>query len=127
MPSLHPISYIFLSFASFFSLNPKWGPKEDNTFLLDCTLAEFADNDGIWFVVRDYDLVSGDDSLGQVRIKADDLAVDASGTPKTFERKINPPKSAKPGTDCGFLTIRCRFASPEDVKSIKKGEKKSYF
>ena len=45
---------------------------------------------------------------------------------RTFERKIIPPKASE-GKDAGYLTIRCRKASAEDMESIKKGEKKSYF
>ena len=110
---------------SHYSLDPTWGPKENNTFLVDCKLAKLVDADGLWFVVRDYDMVSGDDSLGQMHIKANDLLVGPDAPPKTFERKVNPPKGHS--GDCGYLTIRCRYATPEDVLSIEKGEKKSYF
>lgn len=103
------------------SLNPVWGPEDKNTFLLDCVAAKLLDAGGLHFVVRDYDMVSADDSLGSVWVKDEQLM--AGGT---IEKKITAPKGHK-GEDVGQLTIRCRQATKEDVEAIRKGEKKSYF
>lgn len=119
------IPYYWLSYLHNRRLNPTWEPQDDNTFLVECTLARLLDGDGLWFVVRDYDLVSSDDSLGQLHIRANELLLGPDSEPKTFERKVNPPKNHK--GDCGHLTIRCRYATPEDILSIEKDEKKSYF
>lgn len=108
------------------TLNPKWGAEDNNTFLLDCPVAKLLDQEGLFFVVRDFDMVSKDDSLGHVFIKAKDIRND-SPTASTFERKITPPKGIEKDKDCGHLTIRLRKASPEDIASIQKGEKKNYF
>lgn len=107
------------------TLNPTWGPKENNTFLLECTAAKLLDDKGMWCVVRDYDMLQSDDNLGQAHFKCADLHTEGAEE-RMVEKKVKPPKGHD-GKDCGHLTIRVKKATPEDIEAIKKGEKKAYF
>lgn len=103
------------------SLNPVWGPAEDNTFILHTIAAKLFDANGLEFVVKDFDLLTPDDPLGTVVIPGSALCGEFQSV---MERAIKPP----PGREnAGYLTIRCRKATPEDFESLEKKEHKALF
>lgn len=109
--------------SSIKSLNPVWGPQDENTFILHTIAAKLFDADGLQFILKDFDLISADDPLGSVVIPGSALCGEFQSV---MERAINPPEGHE-GKNVGYLTIRCRRATPEDAKSLKKKEHKALF
>lgn len=114
----HELQY----YSPLYSLDPHWGPQEDSTFILHCLAAKLYDHD-LLLVVKDYDALTMDDDLGTVLISAPDVY---RGRGTEMERKITPPPGQE-GKDAGYLTIRCRKATQEDIESIAKGEQRQLF
>jgi hypothetical protein len=83
------------------------------------------DTNGLTFLVKDYDLLTADDSLGTVQVALRDL-VTQGAMAKMLERKITPPIGHE-GANVGYLTIRVRQATSEDEESLAKGEMKRLF
>lgn len=104
-------------------LNPVWGPENENTFILHCVAAKLFDANGLLFEVKDFDLLTSDDPLGTVKIPGNTLC---GKFPSVLERAIQPPEGHA-GEDVGYLTIRCRPATPEDAESLEKKEHKALF
>jgi len=112
-----------LTQISIFSLNPTWGPKEDNTFILHCVAAKLFDADGLLFEVKDFDFLTPDDPLGIVKVPSSDLC---GAHTRVIELPITPP-SGHEGEKMGYLTIRCRPATREDAESLSKKEHRALF
>ena len=106
-----------------YSLNPVWGPEDENTFILHTIAAKLFDANGLEFVLKDNDLLTPDDPLGTVVIPGSALCGEYQSV---MERAIQPPHGHE-GENVGYLTIRCRKATPEDFESLGKKEHKALF
>ena len=106
------------------SLNPVWGPHDDNTFILHTVAAKLFDADGLQFVVKDFDLLTPDEPLGSVFVPAHELCGDSISV---RERPIKPPQGHEEEEAVGYMTIRCRKATAEDFESLEKKEHKGLF
>ena len=94
------------------SLDPIWTVKTGSLFLLDVAAEELFIEDGMKFVVKDFDQFGGDEALGLVTVPPRTI-YQAKGDRMEFKLQPVPGKT----TDelPGYLAIRCRRASPEDI------------
>lgn len=108
----------------YYSLNPVFTPELDSTFLLDCTDANLSDKNGLVFLVKDWDMLGGNEELGTVEVDYPTLITAKNGDAKEF--KVTPPKGKT--KDAGYLLIRWRKAKPADKKALSdKKNKKNLF
>ena len=103
-----------------FSLDPIWTLKTESLFLLTLASKDLFLQDGLGFVVRDFDRLGADENLGLVRVPPATL-YKAKG--ERLEFKLQPPPGAG-GDVTGYLAIRCRRASDGD-KIFMEGHKAS--
>eukprot|EP00535_Pseudo-nitzschia_heimii_P007256 CAMPEP_0197177648 /NCGR_PEP_ID=MMETSP1423-20130617/3180_1 /TAXON_ID=476441 /ORGANISM="Pseudo-nitzschia heimii, Strain UNC1101" /LENGTH=1215 /DNA_ID=CAMNT_0042627229 /DNA_START=106 /DNA_END=3753 /DNA_ORIENTATION=- len=107
------------------TLNPIWTLKTGSLFLLQTESRRFFIEDGLKFVVKDYDNIGKDEVLGICKVDPKKF-YKANGERQEF--KLTQPRirnaGAKNATDdngdqpCGVLVIRCRRASQYDTKFI---------
>ena len=71
-------------------------------------------DEGLEFIVEDYDRFTGDDEIGRVRVTSTHL-FNAKG--ERMELKLNPPRGHK-ASDVGTLFIRCKRATNYDRKFL---------
>lgn len=74
--------------------------KQNSVFILDVAAKEIKDNDGITFLVKDFDLVGKHDTLGHATVPTEKI-LQASG--ERLELQLR-----NKGEDSGFLAVRCR-------------------
>lgn len=97
------------------TLNPKFTPKQHNTFVIDCCISELFGAQGIYVRVKDWDRgIGGNDDLGSVQISAEDLY---ACTEKEYHLDSPPGKNE----DAGYITIRTQAITPEEREKLKKG------
>ena len=67
-------SFVSLLLIKTKSVNPIWTIDSGSLFLLDVTPEEFFGSaQGLSFIIRDYDTISANDTLGKVFVPQDDL------------------------------------------------------
>jgi C2 domain len=91
--------------------------------MLACKRQQLLANGGILLKVKDWNFLGGDDPMGEVFVKAQELL---EGKGELKEYKIKPPKGFE-GLDAGTLTIRYRKGTRADYESLKNKEKKCLF
>lgn len=98
------------------TLEPTYEPRHNPYYLLEANPAEVKHSGGIVLKVKDWDRgVGANDDLGEVVVDADTL-YDAKG--EKIELALSPPKGK--AEDAGFITIRVRHATAEDMEMKKK-------
>ena len=100
------------------TLDPIWTLKTGSLFLLTLESKDLFLNDGLGFLVRDFDRLGSDESLGFVRVSPGTL-YKAQG--ERLEFKLQPPPGSKHAAEGvpGYLAIRCRRASENDIKFME--------
>jgi len=102
--------------VSFASLDPIWTVKNGSLFLLEVESEQLFIQDGMNFLVKDFDQFGANDNLGVVHVKPDVL-YKAKGERMEFKLQ---PVSGKIGESIpGYLAIRCRRATPHDLKFME--------
>ena len=72
--------------------------------------------DGLGFLIRDYDRLGADENLGFVRVPPAAL-YRARG--ERMEYKLEPPPGSTDGEVPGYLAVRCRRATDNDQKFME--------
>lgn len=98
------------------SLNPVWTVTTDSLFLLRVDIQTLFLHDGIICILRDFDKFGKNDVLGTVRVCAKHIY---DGKGERLEYKLEPP-SGKTTEVPGYMAIRCRRASEEDIKFVEE-------
>eukprot|EP00980_Cylindrotheca_fusiformis_P028587 scaffold22613_cov126-Cylindrotheca_fusiformis.AAC.7 len=97
------------------TLNPVYGEKENNKFVLDCSISELFGANGIYVKVKDWDRgVGGNDDLGSVQISAEALY-----ECKEQEFHLDPPPGKN--EDAGYVTIRTTEIDEGQRDKLKRG------
>lgn len=105
------------------TLNPLFTPELESTFILDCTDAVLSDNNGLTFIVKDYDFIGNNEELGTVQVAYPAVI---KGNGGTLEFVVNPPKGIQ--KPAGNLLLRFRKATTADVEAMKdKKNKRNMF
>ncbi|KAL3921597.1 MAG: hypothetical protein SGILL_002669 [Bacillariaceae sp.] len=94
------------------TLNPVWTLKTGSLFLLTVESERFFIEDGIKFLVKDFDQLGKDEVLGLVHVNPRAL-YKANG--ERMEFKLQPPLGTRKEVP-GYLVIRCRHATDYDQK-----------
>ena len=97
----------------YLSLDPIWTVKTGSLFLLSVESRELFINDGLAFVVKDYDSIGSDEPLGFATVHPSVL-YQAKG--ERMEFKLQAPPGTKRKKAKGYLAIRCRRATDYDKK-----------
>ncbi|KAG7350839.1 C2 domain containing protein [Nitzschia inconspicua] len=95
------------------TLNPIWTLKTGSLFLLTVESERFFVEDGMQFIVKDYDQLGKDEVLGLVHVNPRTL-YQSKG--ERMEFKLQPPMGSKHKEVPGFLVLRCRRATEYDIK-----------
>jgi hypothetical protein len=103
------------------TLNPIWTLKTGSLFLLTVESKRFFIEDGMKFIIKDYDKIGKHDVLGIVNVEPKILY---NSTGQRLEYKLQPPPNSKVKDVPGILVIRCRRASQYDIKFMIDYEKK---
>ena len=103
------------------TLNPIWTLKTGSLFLLTVESKRFFIEDGMKFVLKDYDQIGHHDVLGVVNVEPKILY---NSTGQRLSYKLQPPPNSKLKEVPGILIIRCRRASQYDQKFMTDYEKK---
>jgi hypothetical protein len=98
------------------SLDPIWTIKTDSLFLFTVSSQELFTSDGLVFILKDFDKLGGNEKLGVVTVPAKTL-YEANG--ERMEFKLQSP-SYKSRDVSGYMAIRCRKASPSDIKFMEE-------
>ena len=109
-------------FQTFCSLNPVFDEDTKSTFALDVTANDVLDVDGLILDVVDWDrgMIGKHDPLGNAKVPAKDLYSNVDWEqPKEY--KLSPPKGKEDVTDAGYVKVRFRIASEDDIKKYKQG------
>jgi len=101
------------------TLNPIWTLKTRSLFLLTVESKQFFVEDGMKFIVKDYDQFGKDEVLGLVHVNPRTL-YKANG--ERMEFKLQPPTGSKEKEIPGYLVLRCRRASEYDIKFMEDYE-----
>jgi hypothetical protein len=93
------------------SLDPIWTVKTGSLFLLDVESEQFFLEDGMTFLVKDFDQFGGNETLGLVHVSPR-ILYRANGERMEFKLQPVPGKTAAEVP--GYLAIRCRRATEYD-------------
>ena len=115
---------IVIYYSIVISLNPVFDEDTKSTFVLDVTGKDLLDDDGLVLDVIDWDrgMIGKHDPLGDTKVPAKDLYSTSSNDweqPKQY--KIKPPKGKENVDDAGYVKLRFRIATDDDIKHYKKG------
>eukprot|EP00537_Pseudo-nitzschia_pungens_P003533 CAMPEP_0172372246 /NCGR_PEP_ID=MMETSP1060-20121228/46652_1 /TAXON_ID=37318 /ORGANISM="Pseudo-nitzschia pungens, Strain cf. cingulata" /LENGTH=1198 /DNA_ID=CAMNT_0013098153 /DNA_START=437 /DNA_END=4033 /DNA_ORIENTATION=+ len=106
------------------TLNPIWTLKTGSLFLLQVDSKRFFIEEGITFVVRDYDKLGKHDVIALCQVDPK-ILYDADG--ERMEFKLSLPssggRSAPKEENAGILVIRCRRATKYDQKFMEEYNK----
>jgi len=103
------------------TLNPVWTLKTGSLFLFQIESRRFFIEEGMKFVVKDYDKLGKHDLLGFCQVDAEVL-YQANG--ERMEFKLTHPKcKTTDRKEQGILVIRCRRATPYDQKFMEEHDK----
>ena len=102
------------------TLNPIWTLKTGSLFLLTVESKHFFVENGLQFVLKDYDQFGKHDVLGVVKVEPK-LFYNANGTER-MEFKLQPPHGSQEKDVPGMLVLRCRRATVEDQKFMSDYE-----
>ena len=98
-----------------FRLNPVYDDDTKSTFLLEWAAYSLYNVGGLKLQVKDWDRgLGGNNPLGEARVAPEDLYCISNGEPREY--KIVPP-TGRENEDAGYLTIRSRPATEEDLAS----------
>lgn len=98
------------------SLDPIWTVKTDSLFLLESEAEELFIEEGMKFLVKDFDQFGGNETLGLVHVPPKTLYL-ADG--ERMEFKLQPIPGKTSDEVPGFLAIRCRRATAHDKKFME--------
>ena len=94
-------------------LDPIWTLKTGSLFLLTTESRRLFLDDGMRFIVKDFDSIGKDEVLGIVHVKPQ-ILYKAEG--QRMEFKIQPPHGSKASEVPGYLVLRVRRATEYDQK-----------
>jgi hypothetical protein len=97
------------------TLDPIWTIATKSLFLLNVNLQDLFRGDGLLCIVHDFDTVGTNERLGSITVPPKTL-FDAKG--ERMEFKLGPPPG-KTNDVPGYLAIRCRRATSEDIEFMK--------
>jgi hypothetical protein len=97
------------------SLDPIWTVKTNSLFVLEVAAEELFIEDGMKFLVKDFDQFGGNETLGLVSVPPKTLYL-AQGERMEFKLQPVPGKTADEVP--GYLAIRCRRASTQDKNFV---------
>lgn len=95
------------------TLNPIWTLKTGSLFLLTVESETLFVEDGMKFIVKDFDQLGKDEVLGLVHVNPR-LLYRSKG--ERMEFKLQPPIGSKDKEVPGYLVLRCRRATEYDIK-----------
>jgi len=99
------------------TVNPIWTIDSGSLFLLDVTPEEFFGSaEGLSFILRDYDKISSNDTLGKVFVSQENL-LNGDGDRVEFDLVESCSKNKK---QPGRLVLRFRKAAEEDVLFMER-------
>lgn len=98
------------------SLDPIWTIKTGSLFLLEVEAEELFIEDGMKFLVKDFDQFGGNETLGIVHVPPKTL-YKANG--ERMEFKLQPVPGKTTTEVPGYLAIRCRRATAHDKNFIE--------
>jgi hypothetical protein len=97
------------------TLNPVFGEKQNNSFVLDCSISELFGANGIFIKVKDWDRgVGGNDDLGSLQITAESLY-------ECQEQEYHLDSPPGKMEDAGYITIRTTEIGEDERDDLKKG------
>jgi hypothetical protein len=99
------------------TLNPIWTLTTGSLFLLTIESERFFVEDGMKFVIKDFDQFGKDDVLGLVHVNPRILYL-ANG--ERMEFKLQPPMGSNDEEVPGYLVLRCRRATDYDIKFMSE-------
>lgn len=115
------INLILLLFLAY-SLDPIWTLKTGSLFLLTVESKALFLTEGLTLIVKDWDLVGKNETLGVVSVPATKL-YEAKG--ERMEFKLQSPPGSNEEEIPGFLAIRARRATDYDKKFMEGYEASS--
>jgi hypothetical protein len=97
------------------TLNPVFGEKQNNAFVIDCSISELFGADGIFIKVKDWDRgVGGNDDLGSLQITAESLY-------ECQEQEYHLDSPPGKMEDAGYITIRTTEIDEDQRADLRKG------
>jgi hypothetical protein len=99
-----------------YSLDPVWTLKNGSLFLMTVESKELFLSEGLTFLIKDYDLVGRNESLGLIVVSPQDLY---AGKGERMEFKLEPPPGSNKKEVDGYMAIRVRHATEYDKKFIE--------
>lgn len=102
-----------------YSLDPIWTVKTQSLFLLEIDAEELFIEDGMTFLVKDFDQFGGHETLGVVHVPPKTLYL-ANGERMEFKLQAVPGKTRDEVP--GYLALRCRRASAYDKSFMESCE-----
>lgn len=104
---------MLVSFLISCSVNPIWTIETASLFILDVTPeAFFGSAQGLVFIIRDYDTIGANDTLGKVDVAQEDL-LNGDGERKEFKLLESSSKNEKQP-----VSILCVYRSEENSWSL---------
>lgn len=101
------------------SLDPIWTVKTGSLFLLEIESERLFIEDGMTFLIKDFDQFGGNETLGLVHVPPKTLYF-AKG--ERMEFKLQPVPGKTNDEVPGFLAIRCRRATSHDLDFMESYE-----